>query len=50
LRAAAGLHPIWATWFIERWPWDWPGSVSETAGAFPRCKAVGDLPALLGVP
>ena len=47
---AAGLRPIWATWFIERWPWDWPGSVSETAGAFPRCKAVGDLPALLGVP
>ena len=43
----AGLHPVWATWFIERWPWDWPADVAETAAAFPRCRAVGALPALL---
>ncbi|MDP6018160.1 MAG: HAD-IA family hydrolase [Candidatus Latescibacteria bacterium] len=46
---AAGLQPIWATWFIERWPWDWPASVADTAAAFPRCSTVGDLPGLLGV-
>ena len=44
---AAGLHPIWATWFIERWPWDWVGNVSKAAGDFPRCRSIADLPALI---
>lgn len=41
---AAGLQPIWATWFIERWPWDWVGDVAETAVRFPRCRTVDELP------
>lgn len=44
---AAGLRPIWATWFIEQWPWDWPGNVAETAAAFVRCRSVTDLPGML---
>jgi phosphoglycolate phosphatase-like HAD superfamily hydrolase len=46
---AAGLRPVWATWFIEGWPWDWPANVSDTAAGFPRCRAVEDLPGLLGL-
>ena len=34
----------------ERLPWDWPANVEETAAVFPRCRAVADLPALLGRP
>ena len=44
---AAGLKPVWATWYIERWPWDWVGNVAGTSGAFPRCRRIGDLPALV---
>lgn len=43
----AGLRPIWATWFIESWPWDWLANVSETAASFPRCRDVSDLLPLL---
>lgn len=45
---AVGLHPIWATWFIEAWPFDWIGHVAATAGQYPRCGSVADLPSLIG--
>ena len=41
--AAAGLKSIWATWFIEVWPWDWVKKVTETSSAFPRCRSISDL-------
>ena len=31
----AGLKAIWATWFIEAWPWDWVGKVADVSSAFP---------------
>jgi len=47
---AAGLRPVWATWFIERWPWDWPANVAETAAGFPRCRTPAELATLLQAP
>jgi putative hydrolase of the HAD superfamily len=41
---AAGLHPVWATWLIERWQWDWPANVADTAAGFTRCSAVAIYP------
>lgn len=43
---AAGLQAIWATWFIERWPWDWVASVANAADGVPRCRTPLALPAL----
>ena len=43
---AAGLKAIWATWYIETWPWDWVGNVAKTSDMFPRCRRICDLPAL----
>ena len=45
--AAAGLKPIWATWFIETWPWDWVTKVAESAHTFPRCRKISDLSSLI---
>ena len=45
--AAAGLKPIWATWFIEAWHWDWVERIAEKSRAFPRCRRISDLPALV---
>ena len=47
LCGAAGLKAIWATWYIETWPWDWVGNVAETSDMFPRGRRVCDLPALV---
>ena len=44
---AAGLKAIWATWYIETWPWDWVGSVAKTSDMFPRCRRICDLPTLV---
>ena len=44
---AAGLKAIWATWYIEMWPWDWVENVAKTSDAFPRCRRICDLPALI---
>ena len=41
--AAAGLKPIWATWFIEMWHWDWVKKVAERSQTFPRCRKMSDL-------
>lgn len=43
---AAGLKAIWATWFIERWPWDWVDKVSATSKGFLRCRSPLALPKL----
>lgn len=43
----AGLTAIWATWYIEKWPWDWVGYAAKTSNAFPRCRRICDLPALV---
>ena len=45
---AAGLKAIWATWYIERWPWNWVEKAARTSDAFPRCRRSEDLPALVG--
>ena len=45
--AGAGLKTIWATWFIEAWPWDWVGKVAAISSAFPRCRSLTDLPILV---
>ena len=45
--SAAGLKAIWATWFIETWPWDWVKNVAERSRAFPRCRRISDLHALI---
>ena len=45
--AACGLKPIWATWFIEAWHWDWRKKVVERSNTFPRCRSISDLPALI---
>ena len=45
--AAAGLKPIWATWFIETWPWDWVTKVAGSAHTFPRCRKISDLSILI---
>ena len=45
--AAAGLKPIWATWFIEAWPWDWVAKVAGSAHTFPRCRKISDLSNLI---
>ena len=45
--AACGLKPIWATWFIEAWHWDWRKKVVERSNTFPRCRSIADLPALI---
>ena len=44
---AAGMKSIWATWFIEAWPWDWVGNVADVSSAFPRCRNLTDLPSLV---
>ena len=44
---AAGVKAIWATWYIETWPWDWVGNVAKTSDAFPRCRKICDLSALV---
>ena len=44
---AAGLKPVWATWYIEKWPWNWVEKAARTSGAFPRCRRIRDLPALV---
>ena len=44
---AAGLKAIWATWYIEKWPWDWVGYAAKTSDGFPRCRRICDLPALV---
>ena len=43
----AGLKPIWATWFIETWPWDWVTKVAGSAHTFPRCRKISDLSSLI---
>ena len=45
--AAAGLKPIWATWFIEAWHWDWVKKIAERSSTFPRCRSISDLPAII---
>lgn len=42
-----GLKPIWATWFIEMWPWDRVTKVAESAHTFPRCRKISDLSSLI---
>lgn len=44
---AAGLKAIWATWYIQKWPWDWVEYAAKTSDAFPRCRRICDLPALI---
>ena len=44
---AAGLQAIWATWYIEKWPWDWVEYAAKTSDAFPRCRRICDLPTLI---
>ncbi len=44
---AVGLKVIWATWFIETWPWDWVGNIVGTSSAFPRCRSIPHLPTLV---
>ena len=44
---AAGLKAIWATWYIETWPWNWVENVAKTSETFPRCRRICDLPALV---
>lgn len=42
--AAAGLHPYWASWFIDRWPeWRRDRGVYERARAWPRLKLPRDV-------
>lgn len=43
----AGLWPVWATWFLERWP-EWRmRHVDSGADAFPRCRTAKQLPELV---
>ena len=44
---ASGLKAIWATWYIETWPWNWVGNVAKTSDTFPCCRRICDLPALV---
>ena len=44
---AVGLKAIWATWYIETWPWNWVENVAKTSETFPRCRGICDLPALV---
>ena len=45
--AATGLKPVWATWFIEAWPWDRVTKVAGNAHTFPRCRKISDLSILI---
>ncbi len=45
--AAAGLKPVWATWFIETWPWDWVTKIAGSTHTFPRCRKISDLSSLI---
>ena len=45
--SAVGLKPIWATWFIEAWPWDWVTKVARSAHTFPRCREISDLSSII---
>ena len=50
--AAAGLHPFWATWFIDRWPGDVrrEDRIKLGAAQFPSLRSPGELlESLLGV-
>jgi putative hydrolase of the HAD superfamily len=42
--ARAGLRPMWATWFLDRWPaWRREAVERETSGRFPRLRRPMDL-------
>ena len=46
--AEAGLHPYWASWFIDRWPeWRRDEDVYERARAWPRLTSPREVVALV---